>query len=127
MFSNLRIIYTMTTINLSPTTVGIRLTRLEKLLGLARDLEVPVDAVRSARVVPDGIAAARGLRAPGLGIPGYRLIGTWRGRRSKALVSVRGRRPALLLEIVGQRFDRVLVTVEEPQEYVDQLTRLGVA
>lgn len=123
----MRIIYDMTTINLSPTTVGIRLTRFEKVMGLVRDLDVPVGSVRSATVLPDGIAAARGLRAPGLGIPGRRLVGTWRGRRSKALVSVRGRRPALLLELEGQRFDRVLVTVEQPQEYVDQLTRLGVA
>ncbi|HEX6055401.1 MAG TPA: hypothetical protein VFY98_06295 [Intrasporangium sp.] len=40
------------------------------------DVAVPLSAIRSVRVVPDGLAATRGLRPAGLGIPGYRKLGT---------------------------------------------------
>jgi len=111
----------MTTITVTPDSLRIRLTRFEKVAGLLRDLEVPLSAVRSAEVGPDGLAAARGIRAPGLGLPGIRKIGTWRGRGQKTLVSVRRGQPALLVRLSGARFDRVLVGSDRAQEYVDRL------
>jgi hypothetical protein len=104
----------MATIQTTPGTLRVSLTRAEKVLGLLRDLEVPLTAVRSVAVVPDGPAAVRGLRAPGLGLPGVRLIGTWRRRGSRSLISVR-RGPAVRLELSGQRFDTVLVSAEDPE------------
>ncbi|MGY1697915.1 hypothetical protein ACI780_23710 [Geodermatophilus sp. SYSU D00814] len=102
----------MATIQTTPQTLSVSLTRTEKVLGLLRDLEVPRAAVRSVEVVPDGLAAARGLRAPGLGLPGRRLIGTWRRRGTRAFVSVR-RGPAVRLHLTGQRFDTVLVSADD--------------
>lgn len=117
----------MTTITVTPGRLHIGLTLLEKIGGLARDLDVPASAVRSVAVVPDGLASARGLRAPGLAIPGVRKIGTWRRRGERTLVSVRRAQPALLLSLSGSRFDRVLVGVDEPEVYVDQLRAMGVS
>ncbi|MGY1734352.1 hypothetical protein ACI798_22845 [Geodermatophilus sp. SYSU D01045] len=102
-------------------TLRITLTPAEKVLGLLRDLEVPLSAVRSAEVVPDGLAAAHGLRAPGLGLPGVRKIGTWRRRGGKAFVSVR-RGTAVRLELTGQRVDTVLVTVDDAAAVVAALS-----
>ncbi|WP_091115659.1 hypothetical protein [Geodermatophilus dictyosporus] len=100
----------MATIRTTPGTLTVTLTRAEKVLGLLRDLEVPLSAVRSVEAVPDGLAAARGLRAPGLGLPGLRLIGTWRRRGTRTLVSVRRGEPAVRIELAGQRHDTVLVS-----------------
>ncbi|MGY1833392.1 hypothetical protein ACI8AA_23495 [Geodermatophilus sp. SYSU D01180] len=105
----------------TPQTLRITLTPAERVLGLLRDLEVPLSAVRSAEVVPDGLAAARGLRAPGLGLPGVRKIGTWRRRGGKAFVSVR-RGPAVRLELAGQRLDTVLLTVDDAPAVVAALS-----
>lgn len=116
----------MTMISVTPDRVRIELSVCEKIGGLVRDLDVPVSAVRSVSVVPDGLAAAKGIRAPGLGIPGVRKIGTWR-RGGKTLVSVRRGRPAVLLLLDGVRFDRVLVEVDQPQVYVDQLRAMGIS
>lgn len=116
----------MTTITVSAERLRIHLSTLEKVGGLARDLDVPLSAVRSASVEADGLAAARGLRAPGLAIPGARKVGTWRRRGSRTLVSVRRGQPALLLSLAGERFDRVLVGCDEAQAYVDRLVALGV-
>lgn len=116
----------MTTITVTPDLLRIRLTRFEKVAGLVRDLDVPLSAVRSAEVVADGLAAARGVRAPGLGLPGIRKVGTWRGAGTKTLVSVRRDQPALLLGLSGMRYDRVLVGSDQAQEYADRLHALGV-
>ncbi len=107
----------MATIETTARTLRITLTPAERVLGLLRDLEVPLTAVRSAEVVPDGPAAARGLRAPGLGLPGLRKIGTWRRRGTRTFVSVR-RGPAVRLELAGQRFDAALVSVADPAAVV---------
>ncbi|MGY1824668.1 hypothetical protein [Geodermatophilus sp. SYSU D00079] len=103
----------MATVTTTPHTLRITLTRGEKLLGLLRDLEVPRDAVASVEAVPDGLSALRGLRAPGLGLPGVRAIGTWRRRGEKSLVSVRRGQPAVRLRLTGQRFDTVLVGADD--------------
>lgn len=120
------ILYDMTTITVSPAGLRIELSWAERIGGLARDLEAPLAAVRSATLVEDGLTAARGLRAPGLALPGVRKIGTWRRRGEKTLVSVRRGQPALLVELDGARYDRVLVSHERAQQYVDQLHALGV-
>jgi hypothetical protein len=102
----------MATIETTAGTLRITLTPVEHVFGLLRDLEVPLAAVRSVEVVPDGPAALRGLRAPGLGLPGKRAIGTWRRRGRRTFVSVR-RGPAVRVELAGQRFDAALVSVED--------------
>ncbi|SFU03495.1 Pyridine nucleotide-disulphide oxidoreductase [Geodermatophilus amargosae] len=69
----------------------------------------PRSAITSAEAVSDGLAAARGLRAPGLAIPGRRKIGTWRGRGARRFVDVRRGQPALRLRLQGQHYDELLI------------------
>jgi hypothetical protein len=111
----------MATININGQTLEVRFTGLEKALGLVRDHDVPLSSVTEARTVPDGVVATRGLRAPGLGVPGIRKVGTWRSREGKTLVSVRRDQPALSLRLTGGRFAGLLVGVDDPHRYVDQI------
>jgi hypothetical protein len=113
----------MATVQLTTESLTVHLSRAEKLLGLLRDLTVPLAAVAEVDVVPDGVLAVRGLRAPGLGLP-WRRIGTWRRRGDRALVSVRRGRPALRLRLTGRRFDSVLVTVPDPAATAAEIVRL---
>ena len=113
----------MATIETTPGTLRISLTRAEKVLGLLRDLEVPLSAVRSAEVVPEGLTTVRGLRAPGFGLP-TRRIGTWRRRGTRTYLSVR-RGPAVRLELTGQRYDSVLVTVDDAPAVVAAVSGAG--
>jgi hypothetical protein len=99
----------MATIELTPTTFTVRLSTAEKIAGLLRDTTIPRAQVAAARAVPDGLSSARGLRAPGLGIPGVRKIGTWRRGTRRSLVSVRRAEPALLVTLEGGRWTSVLV------------------
>jgi hypothetical protein len=111
----------MTMITVSADRFRIHLARWERVAGLVRDLDVPLSAVRSVEVAPDGLAAARGLRAPGLGIPGRRKIGTWRWRGHKSWVAVRRGEPALVIELDGVRFDRIVVGCPQAQRYAEEL------
>ncbi|MBY3555328.1 hypothetical protein [Modestobacter lapidis] len=113
----------MATVQMTTETLTVQLARREKIAGLLRDLTVPLGAVTDVEVVPDGAAAVRGLRAPGLGLPSRR-IGTWRRRGERSFVSVRGGRPALRLRLTGQRFDTVLVGLPDPAATAAELTRL---
>lgn len=99
----------MSSVIATPDSLQIRLTTLEKVTGLLGDLDVPRSAVVRAEAVGDGLAAARGVRAPGLGIPGRRKVGTWRRRGGKTFVVVRRGEPALRLELSEGRYRELLV------------------
>ncbi|WP_456611837.1 hypothetical protein [Blastococcus sp. SYSU DS0619] len=103
----------MATLQLTPSTLSVRLTRREKIAGLLRDVTVPLSAVREVDVVPDALAAARGLRAPGLGLPGLRKIGTWRRPGTRMLVCVRRGQPAVRIRLAGQDYDTLLVGADD--------------
>ena len=75
-----------------------------------------------AHVETDGLSAVRGIRAPGLGLPG-RKVGTWRGREGTWLVSVRKAQPALSFRLTGQRYDGVLLGLDDATSYLGRLTR----
>ncbi|MGN6131977.1 MAG: hypothetical protein ACTHOK_16670 [Nocardioidaceae bacterium] len=112
----------MTTLTITADAVAVRFTALEKVLGLVADHEVPRSAVSAVEVVPDGLHAARGLRGPGLGIPGRRKLGTWRGR-GRTLVSVRRGQPAVQLTLEGQRWARWLIGADDAARLAEKLSR----
>lgn len=111
----------MTTATVCSDALEVSFSFAEKLGGLLRDVRIPLDAVRAVEVVPDGVPVTRGIRAPGFGLPGVRSIGTWRRLGGKSLVSVRRGRPALRVELAGQRWDELLLTVPEPDRVAADL------
>jgi hypothetical protein len=115
----------MTAILVSDDTVTVQLTPVSKVAGLLRGQVIPRSAVTKVEVVTDGLAAARGLRAPGLAIPGRRKIGTWRGRGSRRFVDVRRGQPALRLHLRGQRYDELLIGQEDAAALAALLTPIG--
>jgi hypothetical protein len=96
--------------------VTVSLSAVEKAEALHGDVSVPRSAVASARVVPDGLDEVHGLRMPGTGLPGVIMVGTWRDKERVTFAVCHGRRPAVVLELTGQHYDRFVVTVENPDE-----------
>ena len=111
----------MAQLNIEGDALVVRFTVLEKLLGLVHDQRFPLSAVTDAHAESDGLRAVHGLRAPGLGMPGARKLGTWRGRSTTTLVSVARRQPALVVQLSGQSYDALVIGCEKPQEYVARL------
>ena len=111
----------MTSIHVSDDALTVRLPLASRIAGLLGDQVIPRSAVLSAEVVSDGLAAARGLRAPGLAIPGRRKVGTWRGRGARRFVDVRRGQPALRLRLQGQRYDELLIGHDDAVPLAAQL------
>lgn len=89
----------------------VRFSRAEHLVGLVRDLVVPLSSVESVDLVSSW-REVRGLRV-GLGLPRVRLIGTWYRRGHRQLVSLQRGMPALRVGLRGEKYDEVLVSVPE--------------
>jgi hypothetical protein len=109
------------TVDVTGSTVRVRFTRSEKLLGLVRDVDLPRAALRAVEVVPEPLTSLRGLRAPGMALPGVRTIGTWRGRGTRTLVSVRRDQPAVRVDLAGRRWTGLLIGVDDAARVAAEL------
>jgi hypothetical protein len=85
----------------------------EKAEGFHGDIRVPLSTVTSVRVVPDAWPELRGVRAPGTGLPNVIAVGTRRGSFGKDFAAVHGKGPAVVVDLSGSEFGRLVVTTEE--------------
>src|ERR1700722_5884801 len=83
---------------------------LEKAEGVHGDIRVPLPAVTTVRAVDDAWPELRGIRAPGTGLPGVIAVGTRRGSFGKDFAAVHGRGPAVVVELEGAAYARLIVT-----------------
>ena len=111
----------VSTITVDGSTLTVRLSAVEKALGLLRDQVVPRSAVVDVEVVEDGLSAVRGIRAPGLGVPVLRKLGTWRGAGRTRFVDVRRGEPALRVTLRGHRYDELLLGTPDAAELAASL------
>ncbi len=110
----------MSTVTVTPDAVEVRLTAAEKAAALRADLRVPRSAVRSAEIVDDALGAARGVRT-GLGVPGWRKLGTWHSRSGREFVDVRHGQPAVRIHLDGHGYSSLLLGVDDPHAVVATL------
>ena len=111
----------MAQLDIAGDTLLVRFSLFEKVFGLIGDQRIPLSAVTEAHAETNGLRAVHGLRAPGLGMPGVRKIGTWRGRGTKTLVSVTHDQPALVLTLRGMRYDAMVIGCANPEGYLSLL------
>ncbi len=93
------------------TDVVIRLDLAEALLAGRRQLRVPLSALRMVHVEEEPMRDIALLRFPGLCWPGSFAVGTARRGRLREFAAVRAGRPAVVLDIEGGAWDRVVVSV----------------
>ncbi len=111
----------MADIRITDGRLEVTLTPREKITGLLGDVDVPVTAIRHVEVVDDAFEAVRGLRALGLAIPGVTRVGTWRGRGRRSYVVARAGRQALVVDLEGQRYDRLVLATTDAASLRDRL------
>jgi hypothetical protein len=94
-------------------TLVLHMSKLEKAEGFHRDIRVPLSAVTAVRVVDNAWPELRGLRAPGTGVPNVIAVGTRRGGFGKDFAAVHGKGPAVVVELEGAEFGRLVVTTDD--------------
>ena len=83
---------------------------MEKLEAVHGDVAVPLGSVRAVRAVLTAWPELRGVRAPGTGIPNVIAVGTRRGAFGRDFAVVHGKGPAVVVELEGTQFARLIAT-----------------
>jgi hypothetical protein len=91
----------------------LQLRPMEKAEGMHGDIRMPLSAVTAVRSVDDPWSELRGIRAPGTGLPNVIAVGTRRGNFGKDFAAVHGKGPAVVVELDGADYGRLVVTMED--------------
>jgi hypothetical protein len=94
----------------------LHLRALEKAEGAHSDISVPLTKVAAVRAVDDPWPELRGIRAPGTGMPNVIAVGTRRGGFGKDFAVVHGKGPAVVVELEGADYGRLVVTADDAAE-----------
>ncbi len=117
----------MARILVTDSTLEVRLTGLDGLWALRRGLTVPLSAVRGATADPGAAAEPKGVRAPGLHLPGVAAVGTFHRDGDKTLYAVRSGRRTVVVQLdpgpETSGFARAVVEVADPRATVDAVNR----
>jgi hypothetical protein len=99
--------------------VEVVLSQAERVAALRGDVSAAVGEVADVRVSPHPFDELRGIRAPGTGFPGVIALGTWRHRGGKEFAAIYRHRPAVVVVLTkGHEFERLIVSVEDPDQAV---------
>ncbi len=98
-------------------------TGFNKVWSFARCLQFPLERVRGATFDPGIREELKGWRGPGLGLPG-KLAGTFHADGGKQFWNVSGYDRAIVVTLDdAERFDRLVLTVDDPNDVVAAINR----
>jgi len=106
-------------------TLRLKMSWIEKLEGTRGDVVVPLASITDVRPVPSAWPELRGIRAPGTGLSGVIAVGTRRGGFGKDFVVVHGKGPAVVVELDGAPYARLVATVPDPEDTVATILAAG--
>ncbi len=104
----------MATLSIDDDALAVQLSAVEKIGALRGNVTVPRSAIMGARAVPDGMKELHGTRV-GTGIPGVLVIGTIRSGGSVTFAVCRANRPAVVIDLTGQHYDRLVVSLADAE------------
>jgi hypothetical protein len=103
----------MASLLITADTVTVQLSPVEKFEAVHGNVTVPRSAITGARAVGDGMDEIHGLRMPGTGIPGVLMVGTVRDHEFVTFAVCHARRPAVVIDLTGQPYDRLVITLDD--------------
>lgn len=106
----------MPTLDVEDGKVVVRFPGFQSVMALARQVSVPVDAVRRVDVAPDGLALDTGWRVGGTALPRRLAFGRFRKKSVRTFAAVYGGEPAVVLELEGDHYNRLAVAVEDAED-----------
>lgn len=112
----------MASLSVHPDRLEIHLTRSERTLALRRDsIVVQRENIRSVIITDDPWIWLRGIRSLGSIVPLVVAAGTWKFHGGKDFVSIKRRRPAVVIDLVDEEFARVILTSSHAIDFIDSL------
>jgi hypothetical protein len=99
----------------------VQLSFWEKVGSLRSGVRASLGSVQQVRATSEPWAELRGIRAPGTGIPAVIMLGTMRGSFGKDFCAIYRGKPAVIVELAGEEFRRLLLSVEQPEALVERI------
>ena len=95
---------------------------LDRLWAMRSRLDIPLTSVRSARVDPKVARGLwKGVSAPGTHIPGLIIAGTFYQDDKRIFWDVHDPQKTVVIDLVGQRYDQLIVEVHDPESVVKMI------
>lgn len=112
----------MVEISLRGDMLRVDVQGLHKLWALKDRIEVPLASVRDVRRDPQAATGFwKGWRVPGTHVPGLIVAGTYYQSHQRVFYDVVRASRAIVIELEGERYDRLVVEVEHPEREVARL------
>jgi hypothetical protein len=111
----------MPRISVTSSTLHVELSPFERLASLVREVKVPLEHLRSARVAHDPWQELRGLRV-GTAVPRLVARGRFYHRGGRDFVFVRRGEQAVVVELDGDHYARLVLGTHDGAELVERLT-----
>jgi len=112
----------MTTLTVNGTWLDVRLRWWEQIGAFHRSFSVPLSSVTDVDITDRPFSKLRGMRLPGTGFPTLVALGTWRGRGMHDFVAIYRNRPAVVIDLARDEFERLLISVRDPGGVASILT-----
>ena len=96
----------------------LSLSGWEQLGAIHADIRVPFSHIIKAEIAEKPWRILRGIRAPGLGIPRFIMLGTMRAKRKKDFCAIYQNRNAVVVYLRDEPFNRLIVTCAEAEKIV---------
>ncbi|TKV61379.1 hypothetical protein FDO65_07250 [Nakamurella flava] len=103
----------MNEITLTAEELVVEPRGLDKLWSFTRELRIPLTHVRGATADPGVVDEPRGIRAPGLAVPG-KYAGTFHRGGEATFWNVSDPRDNLVVELRDEKYVRLVLTVADP-------------
>ncbi len=95
---------------------------LDRLWAMRSRLDIPLTSVRAVRVDPNVTRGLwKGVSAPGTHIPGLIIAGTFYQDDKRIFWDVHDPHRTVVIELVGQRYDQLIVEVHDPESVVKMI------
>jgi hypothetical protein len=113
----------MTKVSIDGDTLIVEIEGLDKLWAVKSRLEIPLGSVRGATADPGVIKEPKGIRAPGAHVPGVITAGTFYVDGERVFWDVHDPARAVVIELHGQRYARLVIEVADPRATVALVER----
>ena len=113
----------MARIDIDGDALVVRMEGLDKIWALKSRIVVPLAHVRGATNDPGIVHGPKGFRAPGTHVPGVLVAGTFHREGERVFWNVRNPARAVVIELTGERYARLIVEVADPRATVELVER----
>lgn len=102
-------------------SVRLELSLAEKAEALHGDLTLPRTAITGVRVISSSTDEVHGFKLVGSGIPGVMMVGSFKGGDGSTFALCHGNGPGIVLDLTGQHYDRIVLTIDNPEQVAAEL------